>query len=93
MKFPMEYTFSAKEGMPKMVVTGCDVLDIAAHITWQIHYIYGKLKETNPEAAKELREWLVQIVSDPTSPCWEDVQDTPGATEICFTVPKEDTPL
>ena len=88
--FPQEYSFTSHGGVPSMHITGCDVMDLAAHITWQIHYIYGRLGGISPELAAEFREMTVAVVSDPQSPCWEDVEDTPGAMEICFALPKEE---
>ena len=89
MKFPKEFTFSVKNDVPRIVITGVDLLDVVANITYLIGYVYGKFKGINPDQAKDFREMLVQVVADPDSPCWEEVKATPGATEICFAIPKE----
>lgn len=89
MKFQKEFTFSVKNEVPKVVITGVDLLDVVANITYLVHYIYGRFKGINPELGGAFRDMLVQVISDPDSPCWEDVKDTPGATEICFAIPRE----
>lgn len=90
MKFPREFTFSVKGDVPKIVITGLDLLDTIANITYLIHYVHGRFKGISPELAEGFRTMLLQVVSDPDSPCWEDVKDTPGATEICFAIPKKE---
>lgn len=91
MKFPKEFTFSVKGDTHKIVITGCDLLDTLVNVSYLIQYIHGKFKGISPELVEGFRSMLVDTVQDPDSPCWEDVQASPGATEICFVMPKEDS--
>ena len=92
MKFAKKFLFKAEDGMASIIITGLDLMDILAHITYLIHYIYCKFKGNNPELAKAFREMLTQTIADPTSPVWEmEVVPTPtGAFETFFTLNKED---
>lgn len=90
MKIPQEFTFSSKDnGQPNIIITGCNGMDIIANITYLIHYVYGRTKSTNPEFAEAFRATLTKTIIRADSPVWEDVKDTPGATEIFFTIPRE----
>lgn len=88
MKMPEEFTFSIKGGLPKIIITGCDLMDVVANVTYLIHYVHGRFKRMDPHLAETFRDMLIQIISNLDSPCWEDSEDIPGATEISFAVPK-----
>lgn len=89
MKIPQEFTFSVKnEGLPSIVITGLSGMEIIANITYLIHYVYGRLKVIDQKAAEAFRGTLLKTLLDDRSPVWEDVKDTPGATEIAFTIPR-----
>ena len=89
MKIPQEFTFSSKNnGDPKIVITGCDLMDIIANSTYLIHYLHGRLKGINPQLAEDFKITLRSVIDADDSPVWEDVQDTDGATEICMAIPK-----
>ena len=91
MKFARIFLFKAEDGKPSIIITGLDLMDVLAHITYLIHYLYYKFKGNNPELAKAFREMLTQTIVDPTSPAWEeDVDPAPGAVEAFFTLNKED---
>ena len=91
MKFARIFLFKAEDGKPSIIITGLDLMDVLAHITYLIRYLYCKFKGNNPELAKAFREMLTQTIVDPTSPTWEeDVDPAPGAVEAFFTLNKED---
>lgn len=91
MKFVRQFLYKVEDGQPNIVIAGLDLMDILAHITYLIHYLYCKFKGNNPELAKAFREMLTQTIVDPTSPVWEkEVVPAPGAFETFFTLNKED---
>lgn len=90
MKIPQEFTFSSKNnGQPNIIITGCNGMDIIANITYLIHYVYGRMKSTDPKFAEAFRGTLTTTIVRDDSPVWEDVEDTPGDTEIFFVIPSE----
>lgn len=92
MKFARKFLYKAEDGAPSIIISGLDLMDILAHITYLIRYLYCKFKGNNPELAKAFREMLVQTIVDPASSVWElDVEPAPaGAFEAFFTLNKED---
>ena len=53
-----------------LVVSG-DLGDVIAEIGYIIHRIHAGLLENAPEAAKEFRKGIIQVVCDPECEIWE----------------------
>ena len=92
MKFARKFLYKAEDGAPSIIITGLDLMDILAHITYLIHYLYCKFQGSNPELGKAFREMLTQMIIDTNSPVWEEEADPgcEGAYEMYFTMDKED---
>lgn len=92
MNFPKQFFYKAEDGAPSIVISGLDLMDILAHITYLIHYLYCKFRGNDPKLAEAFREMLLQVVADPASPAWEEDTDPDpaGAFEIFFTMDKRD---
>lgn len=68
MKFAKKFLYKAEDGTPNIVITGLDLMDILAHITYLIHYLYCKFQSRNPDVGKAFQEMMIQTISDPESP-------------------------
>lgn len=92
MKFVRQFLYKAEDGQPNIVISGLDLMDILAHITFLIHYLYCKFRSNNPAIAKEFQEILTQVIAAPDSPVWEEDPNPgcEGAYEMYFAMDKED---
>ena len=88
MKIPQEFTFSVKGGRDKIVILNCDLLDVAAHVSYLLHNLYGRMLVREPMMAEAFKEIIIDSIGNPDGPCWGKEPLKPAETEIIFTTPK-----
>ena len=88
MKIPQEFTFSVKGGRDKIVILNCDLLDMAAHVSYLLHNLYGRMLVREPMMAETFKEIIIKSIGNPDGPCWGKEPLKPAETEIIFTTPK-----
>ena len=88
MNIPREFTFSVKGGRDKIVILNCDLLDIAAHVSYLLHNLYGRMLVRDPNTAEAFKKIIIDSIGNPEGPCWGKKPLKPAETEIYFTTPK-----
>lgn len=88
MNIPQEFTFSVKGGRDKIVILNCDLFDMAAHVSYLLHNLYGRMLVREPMMAETFKEIIIKSIGNPDGPCWGKEPVKPAETEIYFTTPK-----